>query len=386
MADLKQKVQELCRVQDPGGMTKNERLLYYLGDFVPGAKKILGYVSDNFGCGWYRVKQPAAITNKLYSDYVNVGVTNYMHTQDVFPDGDADCFWDAFLFSRQYNPEVRAWLRVIKDLWNRPAIFDVDDDLFHVDPTSYSYKVFADPETQRQLKLFIETCDHITVSTEPLVDVYKKFGRPITIVPNGVDFDLLKDLGKRKEDYTKPKLTIGWFGSATHAKDLVLVETVLTDLITKYPNVNLVIGGWVDCPFFSGIPADRITRVPWEYDMAKYLRNLTQIDIGITPLADTVFNTCKSNLKYTELAGLGIPVVASAVFPYKTTIKSGVHGLLTKTAGNIYGSWKEALELLINDAKLRQTLGVNGRDLVRRKYTQEIIATQWRDIYLKITT
>ncbi|MBI4743223.1 MAG: hypothetical protein HY776_00055, partial [Actinobacteria bacterium] len=50
---------------------------------------------------------------------------------------------------------------------------------------------------------------------------------------------------------------------------------------------------------------------------------VANIDIGLAPLADTVFNRCKSDLKLLEYGILGIPSVASYTGPYIEPIDKG---------------------------------------------------------------
>src|SRR3546814_14721972 len=48
--------------------------------------------------------------------------------------------------------------------------------------------------------------------------------------------------------------------------------------------------------------------------------------VGVAPLSDTTFNRSKSDIKFLELAALGIPTIASDVAPYRS-IRHGETGL-----------------------------------------------------------
>jgi glycosyltransferase involved in cell wall biosynthesis len=159
------------------------------------------------------------------------------------------------------------------------------------------------------------------------------------------------------------------------------VETV----VMKYPYVKLLLGGWLDMPFFSNLPEDKIIYKAWTGDMGQYFKNLSNIDIGITPLLSGMFNQCKSNLKYIEMAGIGIPVIASSVYPYSHTITTGVDGILIKNNDSIIKRWTDELSNLVEHPEVRRKLGENGRKLVAEKYTVQKIAKQWADFYKEVT-
>ena len=51
------------------------------------------------------------------------------------------------------------------------------------------------------------------------------------------------------------------------------------------------------------------------FEYPQYVKNL-DVDFGIAPLEDNVFNACKSNIKMLEYTACGIPGVYSNVEPY----------------------------------------------------------------------
>jgi hypothetical protein len=62
-----------------------------------------------------------------------------------------------------------------------------------------------------------------------------------------------------------------------------------------------------------------------------YLKQL-RFDVGLAPLAPTLFNAFKSDLKLLEYSGAGIPWLASAAFPYCALAQVwGVEQLLCRT-------------------------------------------------------
>ena len=102
--------------------------------------------------------------------------------------------------------------------------------------------------------------------------------------------------------------------------------------------------------------------------ISKYYGKLLSLGlhIGIAPLVDNNFNRCKSNIKYLEYTMAGIPVIASNVLPYSSTIKDGEDGIIVKKGR--YNLWKRALESLIENEKERIRLWENAKMKVIQHY------------------
>ena len=98
--------------------------------------------------------------------------------------------------------------------------------------------------------------------------------------------------------------------------------------------------------------------------------------IGIAPLADTVFNRCKSELKWTEYAALSRPTIASKSEPYNV-IEHGVDGLLAASADE----WREHLLRLLHNPVEARKIGANARARIEREYDAVGQASRWLDVY-----
>jgi hypothetical protein len=71
--------------------------------------------------------------------------------------------------------------------------------------------------------------------------------------------------------------------------------------------------------------------------------------IGLAPLADTAFNRCKSPIKATDYAAMGLAVLASDMPVYHGSLADGVAGQLV---ANEAGAWLDALAGLVRDQAL----------------------------------
>lgn len=246
--------------------------------------------------------------------------------------------------------------------WQRAAgnvrrVFEVDDDLLHVDPTSAAaFAFYADPAVRRRLLENIRSADAVTVSTPYLAEVIRsEYGveAPVHVVPNCLE---RKALELPPVDQAGP-VAIGWAGSDTHRGDFEHVRGPLRRFFAAHRDVSMTFMG-ADYGRLVGSPAGRV--LPWLpiWDgPAAYMRRLDW-QIGLAPLANTQFNRCKSALKALEYAARGIVVVASDVEPYRRFVQHGVTGFLV---GRDH-EWREYLELLVRDEQLRVGMAAAARE------------------------
>ena len=358
------------------------RDLYHITKFDSRALKVLFLLADSWGCGFYRGMLPAMAINKYFSDEVNVVVSNFLSPEDAdiggqYPD------WDIIVHQRQTVQDHIVLGQKCTANMKTVNVYEIDDDLLHLDLRS-PCRLHYTHDKVSQMQHNMRSCDYISVTTPKLKELYTSTNPNIRVLPNGVDTGMYTKVRKTKVDYEKKDLVIGWTGTATHWSDLTIVTAAVKTILERHPNVKFLLGGWDDCPLFQDIPSARIIRIPWTSNMLTHADNIGLIDIGICPLTDSVFNQSKSNIKILELAAAGIPVVASDVPAYNTTIKHGVHGLLVPSVGASYKRWVAALETLIQHPELRQRYGRAVYDLVCAKFDIRLMAKRWVEFYKEI--
>ncbi|MBE2221087.1 MAG: glycosyltransferase, partial [Anaerolineae bacterium] len=86
---------------------------------------------------------------------------------------------------------------------------------------------------------------------------------------------------------------------------------------------------------------------------------LTQADVGLYFMDDTLLNRTKCPVKLADMVMLGIPVVGEAVGQVPEYVVNGQTGLL-RVAGDVDGLIEDVVYLLINREKRRQ-FSENGR-------------------------
>ena len=94
-----------------------------------------------------------------------------------------------------------------------------------------------------------------------------------------------------------------------------------------------------------------------EWNLDTEIKDLQSFDIGVYPLPLDDWVHGKSGLKAIQYMALGIPCVATNVGTTPMLITDRVNGRLVKTEDQ----WVDALEELILNPNLRQTIGKQAR-------------------------
>ena len=85
---------------------------------------------------------------------------------------------------------------------------------------------------------------------------------------------------------------------------------------------------------------------------------------------DSVWSKGKCAYKVLQYMAAGVASVASDVGMNREVIEHGTNGLLVRSEDE----WVRCLKQLLDDAELRATFGKRGRELVRERYSYEVLA------------
>jgi len=159
---------------------------------------------------------------------------------------------------------------------------------------------------------------------------------------------------QRKE--TNAKVKIGFAGSIDRTQDInQILEASLIDILQKYQDK-------VEIEFMGAKPnlveKYHLKHIPYEDGYKRYTEIVKDAnwDIGLAPMPDTEFHSCKYFNKYVEYASFGIAGIYSNHEPYIHGIRNEENGLL---AENTTQAWTEAISRLIEDRKLREKISAN---------------------------
>ena len=264
----------------------------------------------------------------------------------------------------------------------KKLVVDIDDNFLDIDEANPAHKQYEKNKMLRvNLAVILSYSDAITVSTLPLKERLAKhlkdlhgIEKPIFVIPNYNDVTEWNFPHEKNKD----GVVIGYMGSISHAGDIKMILPAIYTVLEKYPNVGFQImgqwtlkdakkhiGNWplsIRKRIFAVHPTENQVDFPLWFSQQPW-------DIGIAPLMDTLFNKCKSHIKWMEYAMYQIPTVASKVYPYymdvqgKETITDGETGILA-----LKDEWVEKLSLLIENEDLRKKIGKNAFNHVVRTW------------------
>ena len=202
----------------------------------------------------------------------------------------------------------------------------------------------------RTLEHLLAAADQAWFSTEALAEVYRPVCQVAVVVPNALDPRVWRNYRATRAPFaTGRTLRMVYMGTATHDADFALILPALDRLAAEMP-------GRFDLTLIGAVrraPKRRwLRRMPPPAGATAYprfVRWLTRegpFDLGLSPLVDNPFNSCKSDLKFLDYCGLGVLSILSDVRAYSGDAKTlGLAVLATNTADG----WYDALRRVLRD-------------------------------------
>ncbi|WP_197080182.1 glycosyltransferase [Pantoea sp. BL1] len=266
------------------------------------------------------------------------------------------------------------------------SIYEIDDYIFDsvypADLETYGgyLSLNVHIELRKGMALFnsaARLCTYGLASTLPLCDKLKGLvsSGVCFLHRNGLDkLSIIKPVERDSREYIDI-----FYGSGTQAHNSDFIEQALPSLkriLTKYPQVRLVIAGYLKLPssFVDGF-ANQLRQVPPLSSIKAYLSILQQADINLAVLHDDVINACKSELKWFEAACFGIPSVVSSTQNYRDVLENGVDAYLATNEEE----WVIALSKLIEDAALRKEMAEKALYKVEQCYSIKVLGKELVD-------
>lgn len=298
-------------------------------------------------------------TNEIY--YVNLNL-------------DQVRFYRTFIFFRcPYTDVIGQFIQLAKQL-NKKVLFDIDDLVID---TKYTDTIkYLDSMTKEDRELYddgvkrmghtLSLCDAAITTTERLAEELGKYVPEVFINRNTASEIMCKLSQDALLKKTKKEaIGLGYFsGSLTHNDDFKMIMPVLAKLLKKYKNVRLHIVGELELPDELQEYQDKIIAHPF-VDWKKLPYLISEVDINLAPLEDSIFNEAKSENKWVEAALVKVPTVASNVGAFKRMIQNGVTGFLCNTEEE----WESALSVLIEKKSERENIAESAYRYCREHCT-----------------
>lgn len=282
---------------------------------------------------------------------------------------------DIIIIQRIAEPYVMWVIERAKQL-NKKVIFEIDDLLIDL-PEFLSHHKPGLAGYSEILDRILPQVDCITVTTKKLADALGKFSRPTVVIPNCAWDDALGVVDTHSWQNGRATLIVA-------SSDAVLVDFVLPAIKAFVERKDIVVSVVVigppgDAFEKAGIKVSRVPNMPY-MEFKKFIRTVDN-PVGIIPLDDSLFSSCKSAIKYIDYSLAGIPVICSAVPPYSDVVVDGVTGLLV---ANETEKWMAAIEKLTNSVETRIQLSVHALAFAEQNFSFKNSAQHWDALFYKL--
>lgn len=246
----------------------------------------------------------------------------------------------------------------------KQVLYDIDDYIFEYDQIKHlefmkdsEYKDFD--KYCDKIHKCMELMDGYITSTEHMKKAIEKSfsGRDVIVNRNIASAEMLiesmKVNHKLRDD---ERVVLGYFsGSKTHDGDFALISDVLLELMKKYENLYLKIGGCLQLDKCFDEFSNRIIKFDF-VDWRKLPALIQTVDINLMPLENTFFHACKSENKWMEAALVRVPTIASYNDELALVIQDGNNGYLCRNNEE----WVRKLDALICDKLSRESIALKA--------------------------
>ena len=347
-------------------------------------KKIHVYPADMEGCGYFRIIWPGKEVAKNRDLDVQIIPPNQregsfsatMHGDqvvDVHMPGNPD----VVVLQRVTHAHLAQCVKVLRQK-GVVVIIDIDDNLAAIHPQHPAWSWLhprKNPDNKNvayqlnswhNIEIACRDASWVTVSSDELLGKYAKHGRG-SVLRNYLPEGYLKI-------ERAPDNVFGWGGSLkSHPDDPQVTGTSIRQLEKDGHHFRVIgpVGGLKEALRLNEDP-DATGPVKFE----DWPHAISQLRVGMAPLADTLFNRCKSDLKPLEYAGLGIPCVMSPRREYRRLHKETGIGFMAKSGQE----WYRHIKRLMEDDVFCDESGFMAREAAA-KLTIEQHAWRWREVW-----
>jgi glycosyltransferase involved in cell wall biosynthesis len=171
--------------------------------------------------------------------------------------------------------------------------------------------------------------------------------------------------------------TIGWIGSAGNLPFLQDIEAPLADFLARHQDARLLVVADRP-PQFSTLASQRWDFRPWHE--ADEVNAISAMDVGLMPLADTEWARGKCSYKMLQYMACGKPVIVSPVGMNAEVLSAAEVGYGAKKDGD----WIDALEAIFYNPEHGSELGRNGRLLIERRFSLDVINSQLANLFRQL--
>lgn len=250
-------------------------------------------------------------------------------------------------------------------------IYVLDDDLLNVPDYLASYPHYGRDSVKGNVRTLMRCCDCLLTPSEKIAKKYSHlFTRTVLIEEPALDCIFPEE----KDGPVK----LGFAGSVDRTLDF---DSLVTEPLRR---IKKRFGDDVVIEFFGIKPAIaeelNCKCYPYAENYGEYQNTMKSLhwDIGLAPIPDTEFHSCKHYNKFIEYGSYGIISVCSDLAPYDRIIRNWENGVLCP---NDADAWETVLCRLIEDAQLRKRIQRSLHEQIRSSFQLPQVA---KDLWARL--
>jgi glycosyltransferase involved in cell wall biosynthesis len=331
----------------------------------PGKRHVLAVVTDTIPSCIINVITPMQEMDRRGLLHARIRTEDSVTPQDV-------SWADVLVLCRNMDPTYRPVYDLAQQL-GVPMIYDLDDYFVAVPPTHQTYAAINNPDRRQHYKWLLRN-SHLVRVHSPVVEAHvREFNQNVRLVWAAVDWSLVPE--------TLPELDSGKFhvvyvAQAETGRSLFpFMEADLKTLLDRHANVRLHFLGY-EPPSMCDHP--QVICQPFQQDYETFFRAFTRFGyaVGLAPMLLDDFHQGKTNLKYRDYAAAGAAGIYTDCPLYRNGVVHEETGLLVSGEP---GSWLPAIERLMQDRQLLQSIRQQARQQVEAKYNMDTVVDMWME-------
>lgn len=283
-------------------------------------------------------------------------------------------WYNVFVFFRcPLNETTEKFVKLAKK-YQKTVLYDIDDLVFDTKYTDTIPYVTALEKKEREAYdenvraygQLLDLCQGAVTTTGELSEALKLHVKEVCINRNRASEEMMQisETALNQKTEHKEVVRLGYFsGSITHNPDIEMLLPVLLKLMRQYKNLEFVSVGELEIPEELKEFADRIKILPF-VDWKNLPKLISDVDINLAPLEDTIFNRAKSENKWVEASLVQVVTVASNLGAFADTIENQKTGFLCKDLKE----WEETLCALIEQPRLRRKIAMQAYQFCKEAY------------------
>ncbi len=295
---------------------------------------------------------------------------------------------DAVILDRLWRPDIS--IELVEELVgkvrhnNAKFIYSLDDDYFNLPVNAGQREI---NQILAIVTLLLKHADAVLVTTGELRERLLEYNPNIHILNNQLDERLLvsRNPGYIPRVFDQDRIVIGYMGTFTHDEDFLMVLPALEAIVRRYSGrIEVQVIGVVQQEEtkkeLQSLPIHYVYPQPEEHEYPLFMLWFTghvHWDIAISPLRETPFNNCKSDIKLLDYASIGAAGCFSRSPAYSSSVVHQQNGWI---AENTPQAWEEALEVLITNVDLRSSIAQNAFQYLYHDRILAKRAVDWIDL------